>query len=112
MWRWGMSAGALGLALSGGVALAQTTPSDPPPPIVQNVDANGVDLVTGAFNLADPQAAIGPSTGGLARLYKNMKAEDNYYGAINSSGSTYTVSVGSSSESFSYSGTNIYSGGT
>ena len=103
MWRWGISLGALGYALAQAPpASAQTLPSDPPPPVVQKVDSNGVDLTTGLYVLADSQAAIGPRSGpgGLARQNINWSVRDNYYGAINVSGTTYTVSIGKSSEAF------------
>ena len=73
---------------------------------MQNVDANGVDVTTGLYVLADSQAAIGPRSGpgGLARQNINWSARDNYYGAINESGSTYTVSIGKTSEAFTLAG--------
>ena len=105
MWRWGVSASALGVALAGSVvAQAQSTTPDAPPPVVQNVDANGVDLTSGLLTFSAKQVSIGPSTGGLARVKQNFQAEDNYYGAVNSSGSTYTVSLAAGSETFTLSG--------
>ena len=105
MWRWGASLGALALVLASAPAFAQVaTPSDPPPPIAPHVDANGVDVITGALTIAIPQASIGPSAGRLTRTYDNLQARDNFYGGINNLNGVTTVSIGSSSDTFSYSG--------
>ena len=115
MWRWGISLGALGYALAAaGAVAAQSLPSDPPPPVVQNVDANGVDLTSGDFVLSDPQVAIGPAAGGLARHYQNYANRDNFYNTVNTSpapnGNTYyTVSLGGASDQFLLSGTSFTS---
>ena len=92
----------------GGAALAQT--SDAPPPVHSSVDANGVDLTSGTLRVADTYVTIGdPKQGGLAWIYFGGLVRDNFYGAINHTGSTYTVSLGGSSLVFSLSGTTFTS---
>lgn len=95
----GLMLGALGLATA---SHAQSEPpSIEPPPIHEQVDANGVDVVTGRLNNPAGQLSIGdPGSGGLRRVYDDASVRDNFSGTINSSGSLYTVSVGGSSESF------------
>ncbi|MBL8546154.1 MAG: RHS repeat protein, partial [Hyphomonadaceae bacterium] len=97
----------LAAALIAGASSAQAQspppPLAPPPPVFQSVDGNGVDLVSGAFNFSSVDVVIGnPGSGGLAygRSYIGPGWRDNYVGTINSSGATYTVSVGGSSETF------------
>lgn len=78
----------------------------PPPPIHSFTDANGVDLVTGAFTLDVAEVSIGqPSVGGLVfiRSFYRDGWRDNYLGTIKRSGVTYTVSLGGSSEAFTLS---------
>jgi RHS repeat-associated protein len=90
-----------------------TDPSDPPPPVYVEVDGNGVDLISGQFNMADAQAPIGGGSDALARDYYGLQSRDNFYGAINSSTTnnvtTYTVSIGSSTDSFTLSGSTFTS---
>ena len=106
MWRWGVSGCALATALlAGSGAWGQaTSPSDPPPPVVQNVDKNGVDLTSGALVLSAPQATIGPGGAQLSRIFRNTTAWDNNTGGITASGSVYTVSIGGVSTTFTKSG--------
>ena len=106
MWRWSASLGVLALALGAARgSLAQVaTPSDPPPSLATSTDSNGVDVITGGLILADPQASIGPKTGGLTRTYADLQARDNFYGGINTVSSGVMVSIGSASDTFTKSG--------
>ncbi len=84
-----------------------------PPPIHSSIDGNGVDLVTGAFNLTTSDLSIGPD-GPEALIYKRSFIgggsfpsagwTDNLVGTIAISGATYTVSFGGGSESFTLTG--------
>ena len=101
MWRWGVSGCALGVALAAsGGALAQSWRADPPPPLARWIDASCVDVISGALTFSAAQASVGPSGSALVRAQQNFTAKDNFYGTINSSGSTYTVSLGGASETF------------
>ena len=74
-----------------------------PPPVRATIDANGVDLTSGAFTLSTTEVVIGrPSGGGLTyiRSFYRDGWRDNYVGTITSSGTTYTVSMGGGSETF------------
>lgn len=63
--------------------------ADQPPPVRSLIDANGVNLIDGSFNYAG--AVMGWS-------------RDSLMGTINSSGTTYTVSLGAMSRTYSLSG--------
>src|SRR5690242_5642122 len=75
-----------------------------PPQIFQTIDANGVDLSRGSFNFNYSGVSIGPSgAGGLAFSYiydSSVGWRHNYIGSLNAVGSTYTASIGDSSETF------------
>ena len=86
-------------------ALAQSTP-DPLPERLQ-VDVNGVDLATGRFHLSATDVAIGPAGGGglsYTRHYSGTGWRSDAYGSIHKNGSTYTVSLGATSEVFTGAG--------
>ncbi|MGZ8363320.1 MAG: hypothetical protein ACXW3D_05560 [Caulobacteraceae bacterium] len=77
------------------------------PPAHSSVDANGVDLASGSLAVSTTDVVIGqPGAGGLvyARSYIGSGWRDNYTGVLTVSGSTYTASIGGSSESFTLSG--------
>lgn len=83
--------------------------SIPPPPVRATVDVNGVDLVDGSLRVLSPSISIGqPGSGALvyARWFdSSVQAwRDNYTGTINSSGTTYTVTLFGSSQTFTLSG--------
>ena len=101
--------------------LAQTAPS--PPPVVPQVDGNGVDLATGYYNLSVTDAAIGRGTSALtlSRGY-NAGWEPGFQNdgvacaggpgsvpGLPCTGITYTVSLDGSTETFTLSGTNYVS---
>jgi RHS repeat-associated protein len=102
----------LAIALAVGfVEVANGQALTTPPPIVSPVDANGVNLATGTFNVGVPEFSIGPrgSQGlGYSRYFIQNGWTDSTIGAITQSGTTYTVSVGGTSESFTLSG-GVYS---
>ncbi len=78
-----------------------------PPPVFSTIDENSVDLVSGTISLAMQDVTIGqPGSGGLAftRYWIGTGWRHNQVGTINSSGATYTVSIGASSETFALSG--------
>lgn len=64
-------------------AFAQVAPSGPPP-LHNNVDANGVDLVTGKFRYAITEAVIGSGEGAipLMRFYGDGAFRTNWSGAL------------------------------
>jgi RHS repeat-associated protein len=101
---------------------AQVASSDEPPPVRTFVDANGVDLSSGAMFFSDQEVSVGvPGQGGLSRTYfggswSNNAAfgRDSLTGTINidATGSVYTVSLGASSYSFSFGLTNLNGDGS
>jgi hypothetical protein len=81
-------------------------PNGQPPPIRSAIDANQVDLTAGRIMFSTTDVVIGrPGQGGLtfARSYYFNGWRNNHVGAITSSGTTYTVSIGGRSESFTLS---------
>ncbi|MBA3812375.1 MAG: RHS repeat protein, partial [Caulobacteraceae bacterium] len=78
-----------------------------PPPIHSAVDANGVDVVTGAFTVSTRDVSIGPAGAeGLSyvRTFFGAGWTDNLIGSITNADPTYTVSFGGRSESFTLTG--------
>ena len=78
-----------------------------PPPIDFSLDPRGVDLISGTFNYTTTDVSIGNlGEGGLsyARAYVGPGWRDNVTGTLEAIGSTYYVSVGGGSESFTLSG--------
>jgi RHS repeat-associated protein len=97
-------------------AMAQSVGTDQPPPVRSPIDANGINLINGSLYFGQVQIAVGvPGSGGLVRAYLGglgsgaLFSRDNLAGTINSSGSTYTVSVGAWSASFTLSGSTFTS---
>jgi RHS repeat-associated protein len=89
-------------------AFAQSPGAVPPPPVRQAVDEQGVDVIRGEFSAAQPSISIGPAyPHGL--VYASVNAGSGWFNGANSlifqSGSTFTVSVGGMSDSFTQSGT-------
>lgn len=92
--------------LIGQGALAQTPGSIPPPPVRNNIDDNGVDVIRGSFRADQPGVSIGPGgTGGLAFSGVNFNGGwiSSTRSGIYQSGSTYIVGVDDSSDSFTLS---------
>lgn len=82
------------------MALAQTVT---PPPAFTAPDSEGVDSGTGLVDISAVDLTIGPAgQGGLsyARRYVDDAWRPNTVGTINSTGSSYIVSVGGNSETF------------
>lgn len=109
MKRIGLGLGALLCALAVVVGQAQAQVSDFTPPPYSAIDANGVDLSSGSFNLSETQVSIGPhDQSGLSRTLIGTGARDNFTATINTStmmiGTTnfnvYTVSIGGGSAVF------------
>lgn len=105
-------------AVAPGVAFAQADPTLPPPPEVQTVDENGVDLMSGSYNFNAPETSIGPKDIGLQRMFAQTTMRDNngggiHYGTNGFGAMVYTVSTGRTSEMFTLSA-GVYSpaGGT
>ncbi|MHA7871248.1 MAG: RHS repeat domain-containing protein, partial [Hyphococcus sp.] len=92
-------------------AIAQTAPE--PLPVQPQIDANGVDLhdrtllLTGLGGVSIGQ----PGSGGLSfsRVYYNGGWRSSAMASVSSSGSTYSVSVGGSAETFTKSGSTFTS---
>ena len=78
-----------------------------PAPVRQSVDGNGVDLFHGTVSLDTPALTLGQSEQGLSyyRLTRGSGWTDNMTATLNKVGSTVTVSLGGSSDSFTLSGT-------
>ena len=86
---------------------ASAQPLTAPPPVFSSIDRNGVDVTSGAFTLTSMDVSVGqPSMGGLVyvRSFYDTGWRDNYIGTLQQSGSTYTVSIGGASETFTESG--------
>jgi YD repeat-containing protein len=101
----GLVLGVVAFLASQGIAMGQTLITTPPP-IRSTVDANGVDLVTGALTITSPGLSIGQGEGALT-YQRNIIATgwtDNVIGTVNVSGSTTTISFGAISDSFTLSG--------
>jgi RHS repeat-associated protein len=77
-----------------------------PAPVRQNVDGNGVDLFQGTISLDAPALTLGQGEQGLSyfRLTRGSGWTDNMTATLNKVGSTITVSLGGSSDSFTLSG--------
>ncbi|MEA3015888.1 MAG: hypothetical protein QOI38_610 [Sphingomonadales bacterium] len=77
-----------------------------PAPVRQNVDGNGVDLFLGTVSLDAPALTLGQGQQGLSyyRLTRGTGWTDNMTATLNKTGSTITVSLGGSSDSFTVSG--------
>lgn len=74
-----------------------------PPPVRQEIDENGVDVVRGAFTAAAPALTIGSGSGGLS-YQLNTRGVSNTVGAIELIGSQYIVTIDGYSDSFVVSG--------
>jgi hypothetical protein len=88
-------------------ALAQITPI-PAPPMIETVDGNGVDLSRGDLDLPGVSTSIGSGESGLAfsRSFTSTWRGDSTRGSVApSGGSDVTVTIGTSSEDFTGSGT-------
>lgn len=78
----------------------------PPAPVRQSIDANGVDLFHGTFQMKGPTLSIGGEDQGLSyvRINRGTGWTDNIVATIRLSGSTMTVSLGGYSDRFTVSG--------
>lgn len=88
-------------------ALAQTQPgSIAPAPVRRIIDDNGVDVIRGTFNTEQPGLTIGSNAQGLSFQSQNMG--DGFVSTVRSgivqNGSTYLVTIGGQSDSFTKSG--------
>ncbi|QNO28000.1 hypothetical protein EEB18_003235 [Sphingopyxis sp. OPL5] len=83
-------------------ALAQPTPVVPP--VRQEIDENGVDLMHMSFNTSESDLSIGEGEQGLSfgRIWSESAWRYNLLATISYVGSTYTVSFGGRSDSFTY----------
>jgi len=81
------------------------------PPENYSLDPRGVDLVTGKLVVSRVDFTIGdPDQGGLSYQtinYGGVEFRNGFTGTINSSGSSYIVSIGDNSEFFTKSGSNF-----
>jgi hypothetical protein len=97
-------------SLLAGSAQAQTP--YPPPPIFSAIDERGVDLLGGQIKFQTPSISVGQAgQGGLSYVgfYDQSQYRDSLTGTITISGSggtSRTVSIGASAESFAPSGSN------
>jgi hypothetical protein len=64
-----------------GAVSAQSVVNIPGPPIVTAIDANGVDLIGGSFNISLGKLSIGGAGSGLSRS-QGAAGTDDFYGAI------------------------------
>ncbi|MEO6247140.1 MAG: RHS repeat-associated core domain-containing protein [Sphingomicrobium sp.] len=76
------------------------------PPTRLNIDQNGVDVVSGTFDIQQTDVAIGPPTGGLqyVRTSRGSGWLNPYFGTIKVSGSQRIVSIGGQSTTFTLTG--------
>ena len=81
-----------------------------PDPIRPTVDANGVDLFSGAFTVDGPAISVGTDQSSLSNVFFNhgFGWNTSYTGAVTTSGSNTIVQVGSNSDSFSGSNSSGY----
>ena len=93
-------------------AAAQSQTQQPTPPRDYNVDANGVDLVTGKLYLASTDLTIGNGNAGLSysRNRRALGYDDQYDTALNVDGATITVAIGGLTDTFATGGGNSQSG--
>jgi hypothetical protein len=107
-WRLALLASTAALLVASRGALAQTAPA--PPPVVPEVDANGVDLVTGHFNLNVTDASLGASNSTLTLLRRYDAGWEPSFqtNGISNSGSVYTVTLDGGSETFTLLGGLIF----
>jgi RHS repeat-associated protein len=96
------------LAAIASPALGQGPGGVTPPPVRQAIDENGVDVIRGKFNAAQPSVSIGPAyPHGL--VYSSSNAGSGWFNGANSlihqSGSSFLVSAAGASDSFTQSGT-------
>ena len=84
-------------------AHAQQVIVPPPDPIRPSVDANGVDLFSGAFTVDGPPISVGTSESSLSNVFFNHGYGWNtsYTGTITTSGSNTVVQIGSKTDTFS-----------
>lgn len=77
-----------------------------PAPVRQSIDANGVDLFQGTFNVDAPSVTIGQGDTALTyyRLSRGSGWTDNLIATLNQTSSTMTVSLGGISDRFTISG--------
>lgn len=103
----------LSTVLASGVALpawAQSSPAaSSTPGVYQPVDQRGVDLFSGGFSFDHADVSIGDMA--YVRSFRGNGFFDNFMGSVSSSGTTYTIAIGGSSETFTLTGV-IGSGGT
>jgi RHS repeat-associated protein len=97
---------AVGIALTGVTSVASAQQQTVAPPIVARLDSD-VNVETGEYFLSATEVVIGnPGSGGLSfgRQWLNTAWRDTVAGTINVSGTVYTVSMGTDSETFTLSG--------
>lgn len=85
-------------------ALAQLAPAAP---VRQNVDARGVDLFLGTYNVSSTPLTMGqgePQGIAYYRLNKGQGWSDNVIATLNLSGGTMIVGLGGTSDAFTVSG--------
>ena len=95
----------LGAVLASVIGLSGPVAAQPIPTDHNTMDPRGVDLITGKFTYARSEVVIGqPGQGGIAygRIFVGSGNgwRDTLSGTLNSSGSTYVVSIGGESETF------------
>ena len=106
-----LGAFAIWVLLAAAAAQAQAQTTDPqflPPPIYSSIDAQGVDLASGRFNISLPGVSIGSSKSGLTQTFTDLDLHDNFRGTVerrffNSSPHSpmlYTVTLGAGSAQF------------
>lgn len=87
-------------------AYAQIVANQPTPPTVYNLDANGVDLVSGQFYTSSTVLSIGGNGGGLSfsRIQRSL-GYDNSFDTGLKTGSVISIRIGGMSDSFTAAGT-------
>ena len=82
------------------LALAQTTDTSTPP-VREEIDERGVDLISGRFNFSTTLLSIGQGdAGGLSGIWQGETLADGYDGQIVAYGSVYKVFLGGEAATF------------
>ena len=105
----------LALCATTGLCAAPLLAQIAAPPVQQNIDGNGVDVVLGTFNTSSNDLSIGPAgLHGLhlTREYRGSGWRDNLIATLSGDIYNVTVSVGGSSDSFTRDGSGNYTSTT
>jgi RHS repeat-associated protein len=98
--------------MAAGMSLVRAQELVGPPPVFPAVDSQGVDVTNGGFNYSQTDVVIGqPGSGGLSytRYYVGSGWTTNQTGRFFANGTSYSVSLGTTTETFTGSGSDCQS---